>query len=240
MIHHHAVQAADYVLEDVITALVAGDEPVFASRKSDVEDRIKNEEWAEFDDAKVLEAIRDLEGRDETDPVLRAKCRTILHRRLPKLVVEHSVFRSYRPNSSKSDDESKRDEKHVLIKETDVEHLSQKYDVDREYWKFRMHSEPFTKMKKGTKYDVRIGPPMRREEDKSQEGGNRTSQRLIDDASAVMHLLKDKERFTFRIYVLIPDKTDESFWDGPADARDELIQKIRKDLEELLAERKDA
>lgn len=240
MIHHHAVQAADYVLEDVITALVAGDEPVFASRKSDVEDRIKNEEWAEFDDGKVLEAIRDLERKNGTDPVLRAKCRTILHRRLPKLVVEHSVFRSYRPSSSESDDESERDEKHVLIKEADIEKLSQKYNVDRDYWKFRKHSEPFTKMKKGKKYDVRIGPPMRRREDKSQKGETRTSQRLIDDASAVMHLLKDKERFTFRIYVLIPDETDKSFWDGRTDTRDELIQKIRKDLEALLAERKDA
>jgi HD superfamily phosphohydrolase len=220
VIHHHAVQAADATLEDVLEALFENDGRYkYTSR--DVEKKIKSGTWADFDDVKTLEAIRNLQeetrhASDEKDEVIHNKCRALLERRLPKTVYEDSLFR----NSTKPDAPRP-------LSDDALQNLADKYAIHRDYWTLWTANSPFTKMRKDKEHDIRVQPKFENTTGPNNNGG---TMRLVDDDRALISRLAEDERYTWRLYVLFPHEWDEQKVEDTRRAiRSDLIENYLED-----------
>jgi len=201
IIYHHTVQAADTILEDVLIELI-GQNEAFHCTPSNVREKIKEGNWASFDDTTALTGIRDL-AKETKDDVLQEKCRALLERRLPKTIFEHSRFRERENKGTRSSDEP--------LEDGALDALAKQFNLERDRWYLKPKSVPFTKMwpdgkrtRKG-KHDVRIGEPVR-----TNGITTPTSTLIADDHQAVMSLLAEKERYTWRLFVFFPLDWDET------------------------------
>lgn len=191
VIFHHTVQAADATLEDVLEALFERDDR-FGFKSDDVDEKIRSEAWADFDDVKTMEAIRTLrddteDANDEKARVIHDKCRALLERRLPKRVYERSRFQSS-SRSSSSDP----------LSDNALDELADEHGIHRDRWTLWTAQSPFTKMDRDKKHDVRV----------SGKGGSK-AKRLVDDDQALVSRLADEERYTWRLYVLFPHEWEK-------------------------------
>ncbi|MCS3955555.1 hypothetical protein GGP81_002086 [Salinibacter ruber] len=240
IIFHHTVQAADYTLEDVLIHLIGQFEEFECTRES-VREKIQDGSWATFDDAKVMETIRDLKdlpsedlemGDDSPPPeILKDKCSAILDRKLPKTVFENSRFR----------DCEKRDGRPLV--DDALDELADDHNLNRERFYLWTNTYSFTKISPGSKRELdhvlRIGEPVREKHDVSEKP---VSEVIVNDSEAVTSLLADKERFRWRLYVLFPDDwSGERIRNKKADIRKSLLEDyLHKEEEEVIAEGADS
>lgn len=227
VIFHHTVQAADYTLEDVLKALFKRNND-FAFTRPKVDRKIKDNEWADFDDVKTMEAIRNLKKETETaddveDQVLNSKCRALLERRLPKMVYEDSRFLDASGEASRRD---------IRLDDDAVARLAKDHDIDPHRFKIWTKGFRFTQMmreedrkesqEKIEKHNIRIRP-------KSVPVGSNAEKttRLVDDEQSLISRLAKDERHTWRLYVLFPDDWEvHEVKKKRQEIREDLIDKI--------------
>jgi len=228
VIFHHTVQAADTTLEDVLKALFKRNND-FAFTREDVDQKIRSGTWADFDDVRMMEAIRRLkeetnDADDENEQAIHDKCRALLERRLPKTVYECSRFLDSRVAES--------NEKGQPLGDDALKNLARKYNIHHAHWKLWTKGSPLTKMKgeevrneeadKEEKHNIHIRP---KHVHTSVHGGGAKPTRLVDDVQSLISRLADDERYTWRLYVLFPHHWDEERVNNTReDIRNDLIE----------------
>jgi HD superfamily phosphohydrolase len=260
IIFHHTVQAADHTLEDVLIRLVEHNDE-FECSKPALKQKIEDGSWASFDDNKAIEAIRNLQLQaedrrnlnDNVDPdALESKCRAILDRELPKIVFQHSRFRDRQPpkhaksngktksndDPSETEEQKNEDDKKRVdpLHAGALDDLAEHHDgIPRKQWYLWTKSASFTKIRPKAQRErpgdhvVRVGAPVREDQD---EDDRPIACIIADDSQAVTSLLADKERYTWRLYVLFPhDWGDERVAEKREEIRADLLTNYVSDEE---------
>lgn len=192
---------------------------------------IKSGDWADLTDDKFLGCIKELRQKTSTTH-LRDKCASLLERKLPKVVYEHSTFQEKGNN--------KKDGMAVNTAVSRVEGVMNDFiaghsvseatnvpQLPAEYWRISYASMPFTKVdpredvgnetdekrsseERAGDHAVRILSQSNRVlDDEEQEKHSLSSQLIVDDQLSVMSLLAHVERHVWRLYVLFPSKGQE-------------------------------
>lgn len=124
--YHKTVAALEWVLKDVISALV--ESGMLDSSADQVGRMIDTGEWRHFDDAYVVRKMHELADDARTNEAVRLKAQAILERRAPKMVFKLEYLDERRPEEV-TDLRQK-----IMFIEREIPVWADRFGVDRSLW----------------------------------------------------------------------------------------------------------
>jgi uncharacterized protein len=224
VVFNKTVVALELVLKDVLQALLQ--EGVINCSTTDVQKLIGTNAWADFDDAVMLERMRDLR-KSTTSEALKLKILSILDRRPAKLVAHMERLANRNETEAKN---------LLLVKKIVVERLdrwAEKFGIDRELW--------YVWSKAGvalTKIGARVSlsalvndDASERDYDKAAQSvhilntRNNTSKPVMEIEQSLMSVLSEHALYALRVYVVLPSDREGD--------RARIAEHIRADLGDI-------
>jgi hypothetical protein len=223
---HKAVAAYEWLLKDVIKALLRLPRYDLKVSKSQIEAMITSGKWADFTDSDVLARInRELHGKRKFgDPNAAAKAQAIICRRTPTMVAEVEQFVALR------DDDQGTDGYALAISSIDkqLDTWAHDFTIHRDLWTVWKQRIRLTKVGARISVSSRFRPAKKEDEDKygqmvrlAEPGGE--SVLLTDVPQALCHLLANYNLEIIRVYVLIPH-------DRKRELKAAISSRIREDV----------
>lgn len=224
VVYNKTVVALELVLKDVLQALL--DEEVIKCSTADVEKLIGSNEWAEFDDAVMLEHMRNLRRSTDSES-LKLKTLSILERRPAKLVASTERLANRNETEARN---------LLLVKKIVYEHIdgwAKKFDIDRDLW--------YVWWKAGialTKIGARVSLSALVKDDASEgdydkaaqsvhilNSRTNTSKPVMEIAQSLMSVLSEHALYALRVYVVLPTDREGD--------RAKIAEHIRADLGDI-------
>ncbi len=197
--YHKTVAALEEVLKDIVTELLKTG--AIDCSESGILEMVESGLWCQFDDAYILQLIRELEtGNTGYDNVLATKVNSLLRRIPPKLIgsIEFIDDRVRKGEHSRN----VRDLKRIS------EELSEEFGIPPDLW-YVWDSKGISLTKVGSFAPVSMLPPDEDELEQSIRIENDDgSIPIVNSAGSVMSVLAQKALFAARLYVLFPDERE--------------------------------
>ena len=194
--YHKTVAALEEVLKDIVAKLL--ETGAIDCSKSGIRKMVDSGDWYRFDDAHILQIIRDLEtGEASSDPVLGTKVNSLLRRVPPKLIGSIEFI----------DDRERIREHNRNIRDLErvSSELSEEFDIPPDLW-YVWDSKGRSLTKVASYAPVSTFPT---DDDDLEQSirieTNEGSIPIADCPGSVMRVLAQKALFAARLYVLFPD-----------------------------------
>lgn len=207
------VVALEWLLKDVITELVFTGK-IDGSRKT-IEKRIENGTWCDFDDAHVIENIKNLQKTTKNKSI-KTKAEAILYRIPPKLV---AIYESIERLGEDEETTANNFKNMELLINGKIDDWASQFNIDRSLWhiwkrKLRLTAD-------GSRKPLAEGDVARKELVRIQMPDGK-SEAIVELRNSLMHTIANYGFFSLRIYVVIP-KSNQTL-------RENVSKKIREDL----------
>jgi hypothetical protein len=186
---------------------------------------IASGDWPEFDDAFILQKIRQLH-RDARDSVCKARTKAILERRPPKLVAEAEFV------SQRSDMRRFRHEKQLL--KTKKPDWADEFKIDEDLW-YIWDSGGMALTKVGSHVPISaVMEPGMEDKDRYEQAirvlneATNDSAPIVEISRSLMNVLASYALYSLRVYVLFPGDADDT-----ESCREEISRRIKEDLSDF-------
>jgi HD superfamily phosphohydrolase len=220
--YHKTVVAFEVVLKDVVKTLL--DRQLLDCSTTHISEKIRNEEFSQFDDHFLIAKLRAVLDELSADDVLRLKIQAILGRRAPKLVAASERIDHYERRQDHSNRVDQLKEKIIG--------WSRHFDIPSELW--HPWSVSLTMTKIGSHIPLSLAEERGYEEDAQQTVRILTtdpddpkchSTPLVEHDFALMKTLSESRLYAIRLYVHLQGTDAQA-----REKRKEVERKIRADL----------
>lgn len=196
--YHKTVAALELILKDVLKDLLVSG--AISCSRADIEEKIKNGEWASFTDSSVIAHIEAV-ARSAGDAPSQIRARAIISRKPPKLIWEREELWE----SGKGGDQKNLYKKLIKAK---MQEWSDKFGTPLEFWKEWSVGTQLTKI--GSRVPPSLLASARDKDlDKYEQAiriklPNNTTTDLMSDRRSLMSVLSQHELVKVRVYLLVP------------------------------------
>ena len=214
---HKTVAGFELVLKDVLEGMLDNELVDFSPET--ILEEIKKRDWFQYDDSLILNKIRELSVSTE-DTSLRAKAKSILQRRPPRLICDSEEISNVEDNGA-----------NFLLREKVIKERipiwAEEFGIDKTYW--------YVWARAGMKL-TRIGSHVpvssilnsdSEELDKYEQSirildsENNSSKEIVSIKQSMMSVLSNYGLYSLRIYILFPEDSE--------DKRREIIRRIKEE-----------
>jgi uncharacterized protein len=229
--YHKTVAAFEWLLKDVIKAVLALPGCDLNVSKAGIEQMIQSGKWADFTDDDLMARInRELSGKRKFGNESTARqAEAIIRRHPPTMVAEVEQFVELRETPEEGSPEQGTDGYNLAIQrvETYIEKWAKDFSVDPQLWHVWSMRVRLTKMGSHIPVSDRFKPANPKDQDRYgqmirlAEPGKK-SKLLTEVPQALCHLLANFNLEIIRVYVLLPQNRRNE--------RDKIAARIRSDV----------
>lgn len=198
--YHKTVTGFELILKDVLKILLKSG-LINCSAQSIIE-KIKNDAWHDFDDAEILQKIRELSTSLKSGDINKLKTESILSRKPPKLVLEMEYIqpRNHKPHFLSTIKGFRRK----------IDEWSQRYKIEKGLWYDWDSATVLTKVRS----HVPVSALIEEKSDDIEQLGQtvqifdkdeKITKPIVDIEHSLTNILSNYALYTFRIYVLFGD-----------------------------------
>lgn len=213
---HKTVASLELVLKDVLNILL--ENQLVDCSPQILRNQIKSGDWQTFDDAHILNSIRQLLIGSNLDAIDTLKAKSILLRDPPKLIADKEVIRTQNDRNSFHGE--------VQSVKSHLAAWAKEFNIDPRLWYVWNRSTTLTKI--GSRIPVSERDLSQKDADKydqavrilSKTGAD--SQPIVELRHSLMSVLSEYELEGLRVYVLLPE--------GKQQERKRIAARIKADL----------